>query len=122
MPTLTEGKAPGDFLLFEEQDHYSREEVTIAAGADLEPGTVLGMVTASGKYVASAEAGSDGSEAAAAVLLTPAAAAEADATAVVLKRHARVRRFGLTFDASYDTEAKRDAACAELEALGILVS
>ena len=57
MPTLTEGKTPGDFLLFEEQDHYSREEVTIAAGADLEPGTVLGMVTATEKYVASDEAG-----------------------------------------------------------------
>ena len=77
MPTLTEGKTPGDFLLFEEQDHYSREEVTIAAGADLEPGTVLGMVTATEKYVASNEAGADGSEAAAAVLMTPAAAAEA---------------------------------------------
>ncbi|WP_371398907.1 head decoration protein [Marinovum algicola] len=122
MTKLTEGKTPGDFLLFEEQDNYSREEVTIAAGADLAPGTVLGKVTASAKYVASNEAGVDGSETVAGVLLTPAAAAAEDVTAIILNRHARVRRFGLTFDASYDTEAKRDAACAELEALGIKVS
>ncbi|EPX82094.1 head decoration protein [Salipiger mucosus] len=122
MPTKSEGATPGDFLLFEENDAYSRDEVTIAAGADLEPGTVLGMVTASGKYVASDEAAADGSESAVAVLVTPAAAAEADVQAVVLARHARVRRLGLTFDASYDTETKRDAAAASLKGQGILVT
>lgn len=122
MAILSEGATPGDFLLFEEQDAYSREEVIIAAGADLEPGAVLGMITASEKYVASDEAAADGSETVAAVLLTPALAAEADVPAIVLKRHARVRRGGLIFDASYDTETKRDAACGELKALGILVT
>ncbi|APZ53739.1 head decoration protein [Salipiger abyssi] len=122
MAILSEGATPGDFLLFEEQDAYSREEVIIAAGADLIPGAVLGMITASKKYVASDEAAADGSEDVAAVLLTPALAAEADVPAIVLKRHARVRRGGLIFDASYDTETKRDAACAELKALGILVT
>lgn len=121
MTTLTEGKTAGDFLLFEEDDHYSREVVTIAAGADLEPGTVLGKVTATGKFVRSVENALDGTQVAAAVLLTPAKAATADVTdAVVIIRHARVRRGGMIWDATYDTTVKRDSAMAELKTLGIL--
>ncbi len=79
MPPLTEGKTPGDFLLFEEHDHYCRAEVTIAAGANLEPGTVLGKITASGKFTTHETGVSDGSQTAVAVLVTAAAAESADA-------------------------------------------
>jgi len=121
MTTLTEGQTPGDWLLFEENSRYSRDEVTIASGADLASGTVLGKVTASGKFVACDEAAADGSETAAGVLLNDAAAAAADVTdAVIITRHATVRRGGLTFDASFDNQTKRDAAMAELKAIGIL--
>lgn len=121
MTTLSEGRTPGDFMLFEESSLYSRDEVTIAAGADLEPGTVLGKVTASGKFVKSVETAVDGSETAVAVLYTQANAASADVTdAVVIARHAEVRRGGLIFDATYDSKAKRDAAVAELKTAGIL--
>lgn len=121
MTTLSEPARAGDFLLFEEEHHYSRGEVTIAAGADLSPGTVLGKITASGKYTACVETASDGSETAAAVLLTPAKAASADVTdALIIARHARVKRGGLIFDASFDDTAKRDAAVAELKSVGIL--
>ncbi len=121
MPTLTEPNRSGDFLLFEEDHHYSRDVVTIAASADLEPGTVLGKVTASGKFIRSVETASDGSETAAAVLLSPAKAETADVTdALVIARHARVKRHGLLFDASYDDTTKRDAAVAELASVGIL--
>ncbi|PWE32773.1 head decoration protein [Maritimibacter sp. 55A14] len=121
MTTLTEGNTGGDFLLFEEDGHYSRDEVTIAAGADLVPGTVLGKITASGKYVRSVETAVDGSETAVAVLLTPAAAASADVTdAIAIAREARVRRGGLVWDATYDNATKRDAAVAALKAVGIL--
>ncbi len=40
--------------------------------------------------------------------------------AVVIARHAEVRRGGLIFDATYDSEAKRDAAVAELKTAGII--
>ncbi|WP_109464400.1 head decoration protein [Albibacillus kandeliae] len=119
MTTLTEGKTPGDWLMFEENSFYSRDEVTIAAGADLESGSVLGKVTATGKYVLSEEDAADGSEDAAAVLLNDAAAESADVSAVVIARHATVRRGGLTFDATYDNATKRNAAMAALKALGI---
>lgn len=64
---------------------YPRTErvVTIASGANLTKGAVLGKITASGKYKLSASAASDGSEAPDAVLAETANAASADVQAVV---------------------------------------
>ena len=56
---------------------------TIAAGADLVAGTILGRVTATGKLKAYDPAATDGSETPVAVLLEDAAAASADVEAVV---------------------------------------
>lgn len=119
MPPLTEGRTPGDFVLFDEPQ-YSRDVVTVGAGADLEPGTVLGKVTADGTYVRSVRTATDGSENAVAVLRTEALAASAAVSAVIQARHTSCRRFGLLFDDSYSTEAYRDAACESLKGAGIL--
>jgi len=64
---------------------YPRTErvVTIASGANLTKGAVLGKITASGKYKLSASAASDGSEAPDAILAETANAASADVQAVV---------------------------------------
>jgi hypothetical protein len=64
---------------------YPRTErvVTIASGANLIKGAVLGKITASGKYKLSASASSDGSEAPDAILAETANAASADVQAVV---------------------------------------
>ncbi|MEL6960383.1 MAG: head decoration protein [Pseudomonadota bacterium] len=120
MNTLTEGTTPGDWLLTEADDRYSRDYVTIAAGADLASGTVLGQITASGEYAPAGNGAADGTETAVAVLLNDAKAATAAVKAVVIARHARVRRGGLTFDASHDTEAKRSAAMQQLKVAGII--
>lgn len=66
-------------------DSYGPVQIkkTIAAGADLVAGTVLGRITASGKFTAYAAGNVDGSQTAVAVLLEGAAAALADAEAVV---------------------------------------
>lgn len=56
---------------------------TIASGADLVTGTILGRVTATGKLKAYAAANTDGSEDPVAVLLGDAAAALADVEEVV---------------------------------------
>ena len=55
---------------------------TIAAGADLAAGTILGRVTASGKLAAYAAGNADGSENPVGVLMEDAAAAAADVEAV----------------------------------------
>lgn len=121
MPPKNEGRTAGDFVLFD-QAEYSRESAVIGAGADLEPGTVLGKITATGKYVRCASGASDGSQTPVAVLRTQAPAASADVTAVIQARHTRVRRFGLIFDASFATEADRNGACAALKEVGILAT
>lgn len=49
MPTLNQGKDPGDWLKWEQGGHYSREEITILAGSgaarELTSGMVLGKVS-----------------------------------------------------------------------------
>jgi len=89
MTILTEGRHAGGFLIWEAFRDYTREVVTIATGGTypvLEPGTVLGKITASGKYAAHDPAAVDGTETAVAVLWGKADATLADATVVALVR------------------------------------
>lgn len=114
MPTLTEGRHTAEFLLSEANGYRSREVVTIAAAAAaLSAGTVLGKITASGKYVAYSDAASDGSQAAAAVLYANVPDSASDQSAVVIIRDAEVKGTSLT-----GSDAN---GVADLKALGILV-
>ena len=120
MTTLTEGTHPGGFLVWEAFRDYTRETITVAAGT-LEPGTVLGKITASGKYAAHDPAAVDGTETAVAVLWGKADASGGDATAVaVVRGPAIVNRHDLVF-AGTPSEAEIAAAHTALLAAGILV-
>ncbi|GAB4543604.1 MAG: hypothetical protein Tsb0020_55350 [Haliangiales bacterium] len=120
MTTLTERSYESDVLLYW-QPFYSVDLVTIASGADLTPGHVLGKITASGKYQSSDPTAVDGSETAVAVLLDKADAAYADVAEVrVLTRHATVNGLKLIYDAAIDDATKRATARAELAAAGIV--
>lgn len=62
-------------------------EIIVASGAGvLKPGAVLGMITASGKFVAHDDALANGAEAAAAILFSGVDATSADAKAVATVR------------------------------------
>ncbi len=61
------------------------EPETIAAGADLVRGAVVGRITASGKLALSDDGAADGSETPIGILATDAAAAAADVVAPVYK-------------------------------------
>ena len=120
MTTLTETTHPGGFLVWEAFRDYTRETVTVAAGV-LDPGTVLGRITASGKYAAHDPAATDGTETATAVLWGKADASAGDVAAVALIRGpAIVNRHDLVF-AGAPTEPEIAAAHAALLAAGILV-
>ena len=67
MSVKTETRRAGDFILSEANGTLSRENGVIALGT-LVPGTVLGQITASGKYVELDPDATDGSEDAAGVL------------------------------------------------------
>lgn len=120
MATTNEGGYAADVLVWF-QPWYSIDVVTIAAGADLKTGHVLGEVTASGKYVSSAPAAADGSETPVAVLIEDADAASADVTEVrVARRLATVNGTALIYDSTINTAAERQTARDALAAAGII--
>ena len=80
----SEGSVVQDKLF---DDFDVRRKVTIASGAGvLARGTALGKITASGKWVKSASAASDGSQVIRAILLHEVDATSADAEAIVGRR------------------------------------
>lgn len=121
MPVITQSKNLGDLLKYEAPNLYSREAVTVAAGQNLQLGTVLGKKTADGKLYALAPAATDGTETAVGVL-----AVDTDATlidrddGIAVSRHAIVARNALIWPAGI-TAPQKMAAEAQLVAIGILV-
>ena len=122
MPTVfTEAMNLGDLLKFEAPNLYSRDRVTVASGQNLPLGTVLGIVTASGKYKQIDPSAEDGTQVAAGVLLQPCDASAGDRTdGLLVTRHAIVSDHSLAWPEAI-TSAEQLAAIAQLKALGILV-
>lgn len=123
--SLSEGQYPGEFIIHEPSPDISRETVTVtvAASTKLEPGHVLGQLSADSKYVEYDNAGTDGSESAAAILYTECDnsddATTTDFTATVVKRLACVRKGDLQWNSGVDSAGKT-AAYADLAALFII--
>jgi hypothetical protein len=120
MPVLDETNRLGDWLKWEEDNLYSRDQVTVASGQNLATGTVVGVLTASGKVTQLAPAAEDGSQNAAGVLLHSVDATAADAPGVILAREAICADRGLLWPAGI-TAPQKAAALSQLENLGILV-
>jgi len=119
MATMTEGQRTAGFIVSEANAFRSREEVTVdATGGALEPGTILGKVTASGKYVRHAAGASDGSEAEAGILFSSIGAEEA--TRTIIARDAEVAASELTYEAGADA-AQKTTSNGALASLGIIV-
>ena len=118
MPTITEGRYASDWLKREADSLFSREEVVIVSGAGVvKSGTVIGKITASGKYTPVTVAASDGSQNAAGILMWDVDAPSADATGVAIRRAAIVDHQGLLYGADIDTSAERAAVHTALGAL-----
>jgi hypothetical protein len=121
MSVLTQPPKMGDVLKYELNPNFTRESVTLLAGAAYPVGAVLGRITASGKLKLSTAAGSDGAQTVAGVLLYATDASAADQEAVVILRGpAIVSKAALVFDASVDDATKTAAKHAQLTALGII--
>ena len=121
MPSITQSKNLGDLLKYEAPNLYSREAATLAAGQNLQLGTVLGRKTADGKLYALAPAATDGTETAVSVLATDTDATLIDRDdAITVARHAIVARHALIWPAGI-TAPQKAAVEAQLVAIGILV-
>lgn len=102
---------------------YCRVAVTYnGTAAALVPGTVLGKVTADGKYKIAVQTATDGSQVAdAIVMVEQTVAATTDTKVLCLVRGpAIVSKDGLVLDATFNLDAEKAAAYAALEAKGIL--
>lgn len=122
----TEGAYASDWLKREEDSLYSREQVTLltgsnAAGAVTKSGTVLGKITASGKYKPHTLGAADGSQTAFAILLFDVDASASDKRAVVVGRDAIVMQYGLTYGTDVTTSGNRATVNGQLNTVGILV-
>lgn len=123
LDTKTMGPRDLSFIL-SEVGPISRDTVTILSGSGvLDPGTVLGRVTASGKFkpvTAAAEDPATGADVALAVLAYGVDATSADAKAVVVRRLAEVKTSMLVWGVDFDNDAKKQAAIVELAAVNII--
>ena len=121
MPVLTKQPSMGDVLKYEANPNYTREVVTLLQGMPYPVGSVLGQITASGKYKLSTSGGSDGAQTASAVLLYAVDTTLEDATGiVVLRGPAIVSREGLAYDGTVDDATKITAKITQLAAVGII--
>lgn len=129
MGTLTEPRHPAEFLLSEANGNRSRDVITLASNGSTaityEAGAVLALVTATGKYVYYDNAGSDGTEVAAAVLYEGVTVpATGDLKAVAITRDAEVKGDSLVYDPSLSGGTLTTAVAAaavDFAAKGIIV-
>lgn len=97
MTVFTEPNNLKDFLVWEEDRDYSRDQITIASGNSVSLGEVLGQITASGKYVPVNAGASDGSETAAGIAIADYDAASADVKGVAIVREAIITTSNLVW-------------------------
>lgn len=121
-PTFTEGRHHGEGLLSEASGSRSREAVTVASGSGIiAPGSVLGKITASGKYKLSTDTGADGGQTAVAIALYGCDATSADQKITAIVRDAEWNGNTLTYDATVNDNTKRTAKKTQLAAVGIII-
>lgn len=124
-PFATEAKRLSNVVKQElwSESGYTRLVVTVneAAAKSYVPGTVLGKVTADGKYKIAVQTATDGSQVADAIVIgEQSIAATTDTKVLVLiKGPAIVSKAGLVLDATYNLDAEKAAVYAALEAKGI---
>lgn len=125
MAILTEGTRNLEFLVSEANDWRSRDEVTVTVPATttLAAGTILGKITATGKFVRHNAALATGAEDETAVLgfnLVNSTGGAVDYSATVIARDAEVNGSDLTYEVGADG-AQIIVSNAALAALGIIV-
>lgn len=110
MAVKTDHLGAGAFIKSEANGDLSREAIVIVSGSGkLLAGTVLGKITASGKYKPYDNDNADGSQTAAAILVYDVDATSADVTTVGIVRLAEVWTNRLQWAASVLTGEKAPA-------------
>lgn len=122
MPTVTpkdEIFHDGGFLVSRPLGTYSSEPITLLAGTKYLAGSVLGKITASGKYVMWNPANADGSQTVAGILFATKDATAADKAAHAVVRVAQVNASELVWFTGA-TGGNITTGLAGLKAIGLL--
>ena len=127
----TSDKPLSNAIKMEAEKNLSRKPVSLNVDSDttIKLNTVLGEVTADGKFRPAVQTAGDGSEDFAGILVSLpdnnsaeyTFLAATDYEVVVLNQDALVAYEGLVVDASYNTTSEIDALKAQMEAVGIRV-
>lgn len=125
MAILTEGARAAEYLVSEANDWRSRDEVTVTVPANttFAPGTILGKLTASGKFVRHNAALATGAEDESGILMFEAindTGSAIDVTRTITARDAEVDGAKLTYEDGADAPQIATSNAA-LAALGIVV-
>ncbi|MGX9762075.1 head decoration protein [Pseudomonas shahriarae] len=86
----------GEFLLSEGAGNISREAINVAAGAALEPGQILGLITATSEFAPYQPTAEDGTENAVAILYGPLGESDVSRRGRAIVRLAEVSEAHLT--------------------------
>lgn len=121
MAVIIEGKHTAEFLVSEANGLRGRATGILISGQNLETGSLLGIITASGKYTRHAHGAADGSQTVAGILYDNVDATDGDiAGTVVVVADTVVRESSLTYSAGAGAP-EIATANTELAALGIIV-
>lgn len=123
MAVLSEGNYIGDVLKHEYTawPHFCRDAVTVITGQNLAVGTVVGIITASGKATILAPAASDGSQTAAGVIIEAVNATAADVKHYFLARGPAILNSNKVVWPGGISDPQKATATAQLKALGIIL-
>lgn len=120
MTILVDGKHTAEFIVSEASGYRSRQEVTVTVpSGGLEAGTIVGKITATGKYVRHAAGASNGSETEAGILFAG-FTETGDTNATIIARDAEVVGSDLTYEDGADA-AQITASNDALAAIGLIV-
>lgn len=120
MADTTQTNRTGEFLLSQANGTRSFEKVTVVSGQDLTSGTVVGVITASGKYAAYDNDAVDGTATAIGILYGDCDATAGDTPATVVVRDAEVTKTKLVWGAGVTTTGEKTAAYDDLAAAGVI--
>ncbi len=121
MAVVTEGKHTGEFLVSEANDNRGRETGVLILGQNLEAGTLVGKITASGKLTRHAPTAADGSEVVVGIIYDNVDATSADKNGTVfVTADSVVRESSLVYSVGA-TVGQITTANAELKTLGIVL-
>lgn len=122
MAKKTEGRHTGEYILSEAGGKRSRDNAKMASGAGIvEASTILGKITASGKFMPHNPAATDGTQTAVAINYARVDATGADAPCVITARDTEVKGSELVYNAATDTQPEKAAVHTALAANGIIV-